>query len=424
MPSSSVPRDPALRNWSIVVLLGAGMIVAYLDRANLSVALAVPEFKELFHLSDQDRGWLNSAFFWTYALLQIPSGMLVDRFGVKIPYAICFLFWSAVSAATALAGLFWQLLMLRLLLGVGEAMVTPGSMRWIRFHIDEKHRGLAISLFLAGTKFGPALGAPVAAYLIQNYGWRQMFAILGLGALIWLIPWWTLVRNDDRQLERDSASSASSRPAIGFGEVLKTPLIWGVIIGTFSYNYFVYFCMTWLPAYFVEHRHLPLDRMGIYTGFSFAGMAVVAILAGAAADWMIARGAPAIKVRKGFTIAGFVVASTEVFGAMSRSTDVAVLFAIVSLAGLGLATANYWGLTQTMMPGAAIGSIAGVQNCASNLSGIAAPIITGWLLHKTGNYEAPMQAIWLVLLLGIGAYLGLVRERYIPKPKLELGTQA
>ena len=131
-----------------------------------------------------------------------------------------------------------------------------------------------------------------------------------------------------------------------FSATLRMPAFWGVMIGTFCYNYFVFFSMTWLPAYFVESRGLNLSRMGAFTAFSFGGMATVAIIAGWAADRLIARGADPVRTRKGFTIAGFLIASTEVLGALSSSTDVAVIFAIVSLTGLGLATANYWALTQ------------------------------------------------------------------------------
>jgi ACS family D-galactonate transporter-like MFS transporter len=403
-----------VRRWSIVILLSLGMIIAYIDRGNISVALASSGFKAMFNLTDQDRGLLNSAFFWSYALLQIPAGFLVDRFGVKNPYTIAFLFWSVVSAATALAGTFAQILILRILLGIGEALVTPASLRWIRYNIDESRRGTAVGIYMAGTKFGPALGAYLAALLIASYGWRQMFAILGLGCLLWLIPWRLLVRDDDRELEEASVAK-SPHAAVPFGDLLKTPLIWGVLLGTFCYNYFVFFSMTWLPAYFVEQRGLSLNSMGLYTAFSFGGMAAVAIAAGWFADRLIARGADAVRVRKGFTIAGFVVASTEVFGALSANTEVALFFAVVSLTGLGLATANYWALTQTLVPGASIGRISGAQNCASNLSGIAAPLLTGWLKQTTGTYAAPMQAIWVFLIIGIACYLFLVRKRYAPQ---------
>ncbi len=172
----------SFRRWFLVCWLCLGMIIAYVDRSNFSVALAAKDFKTVFQLTDADRGTLNSVFFWSYALLQIPAGFLVDRFGVKFPYAIAFFFWSLVSAATAAAGSVWQLVSLRLLLGVGEALVTPAGLRWVRFNVAERQRGLAVGIYMSGTKYGPAVGAPLAAWLLQMYGWRQMFLILGFGS--------------------------------------------------------------------------------------------------------------------------------------------------------------------------------------------------------------------------------------------------
>jgi MFS family permease len=144
-------------------------------------------------------------------------------------------------------------------------------------------------------------------------------------------------------------------------------------------------------------------------------MAIVATAAGFAADRLIARGYNAVKVRKAFILAGFLTASTEIFGAKAESHQVAIFFAIFSLSGLGLMTANYWALTQTLIPGAAVGRIVGVQNCAANIPGIVAPALTGWLKSTTGSFEAPMQAIWFFLICGVAAYLFLVREKYAPK---------
>jgi MFS family permease len=287
-------------------------------------------------------------------------------------------------------------------------------MRWIRFHFQEKERGLAIGLYMAGTKFGPAIGGWIAALLIQRQGWKGMFLWLGLGSLLWLIPWLLVAEDDDRRIEQAAKPSGPQR-SISVWALMSSPVIWGTIVGTFCYMYFVYFCMTWMPAYFVERRHLSLDSMGMYTLFSFGGMATVSALAGWAADRMIVRGGNPVGVRKAFTIAGFLMASTEVIGALSDSNSVALFFAVFSLSGLGLATANYWALTQTLIPGGAIGRIIGIQNCAANLPGVVAPILTGWLMQKTGSYDAPMQAIWFFMLLGIAAYVFLVREKYAPK---------
>ena len=400
--------------WTTIGLLVVGVIIAYVARSNISVAVVVPEFRRLFNLTDASRGTLNSAFFWSYAFLQIPAGWIVDRYGVKYPYAIAFFAWSLVSAATALGVTLAQLIGLRFLLGIAESVVTPASMRWIRFHFAEKERGLAIGVYMTGTKIGPAIGAPLAAWLIDLYDWRMMFIILGVGSMIWLLPWLFMVHDDDRQIEK-AAAMLNQVPATPFWRIMASPVIWGTIIGTFCYMYFVYFCMTWMPAYFVERRHLSLGGMGLYTFFSFGGMAAVSALGGWAADAMIARGHNPVSVRKAFTIAGFLIASTEVVGALSDSVPVALFFAVFSLSGLGLATANYWALTQTLIPGGAIGRIVGIQNCAANLPGIVAPILTGWLKEATGKYDAPMQAIWFFLVLGIAAYVFLVREKYAPR---------
>ncbi len=399
------------RRWSIVGLLCVGLMVAYFDRVNLAIALAAPEFKDFFRLTDPQRGALNSAFFWSYALLQIPAGWFTDRFGVKYPYAVSFFIWSLLSAAAALTGTFWQLFALRVALGVAESVVIPSGMRWIRFHCPENRRGLAVGLYMAAAKVGPGLGPYLAATLLVAYGWRPMFVILGLGSLAWLVPWLTLVRDDDRELERAAAVETGSRP-VAFSRILATPIIWGIVVGTFCYQYFVYFCMTWMPAYFAERRGLSLENSGAYTMFSFLGMATVATLAGWAADRLIDRGMDPIRVRKGFIIAGFLTASTEIFGVLSQSNSAALFWAVFSLSGLGLTTANYWALTQTMLPGAAVGRVVGVQNCAASVSGIAASLLTGWLKQATGSYQAPMQTIWVFLLLGVASYVFVVRNKY------------
>jgi len=395
-----------MRRWVTVFLLAAGLTIAYVDRTNLSVALAAADFRHYFDFTDEQRGFLNSAFFWSYTLLQIPAGLAVDRFGVKRPITLALLFWCLVSAATSMTTLLWQLIALRLLLGVGEAVVFPAGLSWIHRNIEEERRGFAAGLFVGATKWGPAIAAPLAAWLVGHYGWRSMFVVVGLGGLTWLIPWIWLAEEGVRPPKRPRRAPA----AVPMAALLRSRIIWGTLVGTFCYNFFFSFSITWLPAYFVERRHLSLGSMGIYTMFSFAGSAVVAILAGAAADWLVARGFDAAATRRVFTIVGLLCASTEVFGALANSNQVAVFFAIFSMAGLGLATANYWALTQTLVTRAAAGRVAGLQNTAVNLAQIVAPILTGWLKQVTGSYTAPMQAIWVALLLGVGAYVFLVRR--------------
>lgn len=394
--------------WVVVVLLALAAVFAYIDRVNLSVALIDPHFKAFYKLSNTDRGLTNSAFFWSYAALQIPAGWIVDRFGSKRPMAIGFLVWSLLTATTALTTGFSALFAVRLLLGVGEAVMHPASMRWIRFNFEERNRGLAIGVFMSGSKFGPAIGAVAAAWLIEHYGWQAMFVIMGVAALVWLIPWLLFVKPDVSAIQK----VAASEPAVPMGRLLRSPVLWGTVIGTFCYMYFVYFCLTWMPAYFNEARRLSLASSSLFTTFGFAGMATVSILGGWAADLLIRRGHGAVKVRKAFTIAGFLLATTILIGARASSLNMALLFSVLSLSGLGLATANYWALTQTLIPGSSIGRIVGIQNFAASSAGIVAPILTGWLVDTTKSFDAPIKTIAVFIALGVGAYLVLVREKY------------
>jgi len=413
--SASSPTYSTTRRWLVVALLAVASIVAYIDRVNLSVALIDVDFKTFFGLSNTDRGLANSAFFWSYAALQMPAGWLVDRYGSKRPIAIGFTVWSILTAVTSLTTGFSMLFAIRALLGVAEAVIHPASMRWIRFNFPEKHRGLAIGLFMSGSKFGPAIGAVAAAWLIESHGWRAMFFILGAGALLWLIPWMLVVKKDRDTGSVDQSVAAAARAAaehVPMRRLFASPVLWGTIIGTFCYMYFVYFCMTWMPAYFNEARHLSLKSSSLYTTFSFAGMAVVAILGGWAADRLIARGLDAVFIRKAFTITGFLLATTVLIGVTPVSLNVALFFSVLSLSGLGLATANYWALTQTLIPSGSTGRIVGIQNCAASLAGIVAPILTGWLVDTTHSFDAPIKAVAIFIVIGVGAYLFLVRKKY------------
>ncbi len=292
-------------------------------------------------------------------------------------------------------------------------MNTPAGMRWIRLNFGEQRHGFVMGLYQASAKVGPAIGAPLTAWLLIRYGWRAMFFVLGFGALLWLVPWMLLVRDNDRDIE-DAVLKRPGVPPISFGELLGNRVMWGIIIGSFCYNYFNYFCLTWLPAYFAESRGLSLNSTGWFTGFSFWGFAFVATAAGFWADKIVHNGGDAVRIRKNFIVAGFLIASTEMIGAGSSSNTVALFFAIFSLSGLGLATGNYWALTPAIMPGAPAARLAAVQNMAANLPGIVAPILTGWLKQITGGYSAPMAANLFFLLLGIGSYAFLVRRKYAP----------
>ncbi len=420
METSKPERSGATSRWTILALLAIGVLISFIDRTNISSALADKNFVHEFALTNVDRGWISAAFFWSYGLFQIPMGWVADRYGVKWPYAICFALWclstALMGAFTALAGL----IVMRLIIGMTEAIVIPGSYRWIRNNFDESQNGLAVGILAMGNKFGPAIGAPIGAWFIVNYSWHIMFVAIGLVGLIWLVPWLLLVRNDF-PTKTQLAVAKRKASSVTLSSILSSPVVWGGMITNFCYGYFTFYCMTWMPAYLVEQRGLSLGKSGLYTFFSFAGIAIVAAIAGWAADRIIARGNDPILVRKAFTIAGFIGGCTVLLGAYAQTLEMALFWNVLSLSLLGLATANNLVLSRlTLIPKQAIGLVTGVQQVATSLAGGVAASLSGWLLHVSGNYDLAMMVIFVFLLIGATATATLFRPQWSPKVTEEL----
>jgi MFS family permease len=410
-------EDESFNPWPILILLMLGLLISFVDRTSLSSALADKSFISSFNLTNVDRGWLNSAFFWAYGLMQLPMGYVVDRYGVKWPYAICFSIWCLATALTGLVSALGALILMRLLIGAAEAVVIPASYRWIGTNISESRKGLAAGLFAMGGKLGPAIGAPLAAWLIVHQSWQFMFVATGMAGLIWLAPWLKWVKSDFPGAGEIAARKRKAS-SVSLAAILKSPVIWGAMINNFCYGYFVFYCMTWMPAYLVETRGLSLKQSGLYTFFSFIGIAIVATIAGYAADKIIERGRDAVLVRKCFVVAGFVGGTTVLLGVQASTLESALFFNVVSLTLLGLTTANNLALCKlTLIPKPVIGLATGVQQLATSLAGGVSASLSGWLLHVSGGYTLPMMVIVGFLVLGVVNTIVLLRPKWSPKVK-------
>jgi ACS family D-galactonate transporter-like MFS transporter len=410
------PRAAKAENpWAILVLLALGLMISFIDRTSLSSALADKGFIQHFALTNVDRGWLNSAFFWSYGVLQMPMGWLVDRYGVKWPYAACFMAWCLTAAATAMVTTLSALILMRLLIGAAESVVVPATYRYLADHFPEHRKGTALGIFSIGGKMGPALGAPIAAWMIVHASWQVMFLATGLVGLVWLAPWLLMLRSD-HPTPAELVVRTRSASSVPLSNLLASPVVWGGLVNNFCYAYFNFYCMTWMPAYLVEQRGLSLEKSGLYTFFRFTGIAVVAAVAGWAADMLIARGRDAVRVRKAFIVAGFAGATTVLLGAHASSLQMALLWNVLSLTLLGLVTANNLALCKlTLIPRQAVGLNTGLQQVATSLAGGVSASLSGWLLHVGGSYELPMMAIFGFLVAGAVSTLVLMRREWAPR---------
>ncbi|WP_321796777.1 MFS transporter [Caballeronia sp. J97] len=415
METSKPARQGDAGRWAVLALLAIGVLISFVDRTSISSTLADVNFIRHFALTDIDRGWINAAFFWSYGVFQVPMGWVADRYGVKWPYAISFAAWCIATALMGAVTALSALVVMRLIIGMAEAIVIPASYRWIRNNFDESQNGLAVGILAMGNKFGPALGAPVGAWFIVNYSWQMMFVATGLAGLIWLAPWLLMVKNDLPSKTERAAKDRSAR-TVSLASILSSPVVWGGMTTNFCYGYFTFYCMTWMPAYLVEQRSLSISSSGIFTFFSFAGIAIVAAIAGWAADRIIARGHDPILVRKAFTIAGFIGGCTVLLGAHAQTLEMALFWNVLSLSLLGLVTANNLVLSRlTLIPKQAIGLVTGVQQVATSLAGGVAASLSGWLLHVSGSYDLPMLVILVFLLIGATATAILYRPEWAPK---------
>lgn len=413
--TASVAKTSAERPWAILVLLTIGWTISFIDRTSLSSALADKSFIHEFSLTSIQRGWLGSAVFWSYAVLQLPMGWVVDRYGAKWPYAICFALWCIAAAATGMSHSLSTLFVVRLLIGASEAIVLPASYRYIADHFDDSNKGTATGIFSLGGKVGPAIGAAVAAWLIVSYSWKDMFVLTGLLGMLWLVPWLVMVKNDFPSTEQLAGARRRAK-SVPLRNLLVSPVVWGGFIMTFSYTYFVFYCATWMPSYLVEQRGLTLMRSGLLTFVSFISVSVVAVAAGWAADRIIACGWDTLVVRKAFVVAGALGGMTVLLGAYVHSQQAALFWNVASLSLAGLATANNLALSKlTLIPKQAIGLNTGILTIATSLAGAVSASLCGWLLHVGKSYTLPMMSVCVFLGIGAISAIALMRREWAPK---------
>src|SRR5580658_6010343 len=267
MPEIGLSRVRMTRGeWTVVALLVFSVVINYVDRSNLS--LAVPILEKQFSISAYQAGELLGAFSWTYALVQLfgLSGWLADRFHAGWVLFLGYLLWSLATAATGLTTSFAALFALRLMLGLGESVAYPCYSR-IFATMPQAHRGRANAMIDAGTKLGPAAGAFVGGIVLVDFGWQMLFVFFGLGALIWLPLWYGAMPAGGRSggaadaveqnAEVDTAErNVAAEPSIM--KMLRLPCAWGSFIGHFCGNYFYYFLLAWLPTFLVQEEHLSI----------------------------------------------------------------------------------------------------------------------------------------------------------------------
>ena len=391
------------RRWTLIGLLFVASFINYLDRATISVAL--PLISVDLHLGPETKGLVLSAFFWSYALMQIPVGWCADRWNLRWLYAGLFALWSLACGFTGFAGSLLVLILLRIMLGIGESIYLPGGTKIVSLLFPSADRGLPSGLFDSGTRLGLAVGAPLIAALIAFFGWRNMFGLVGFTAILWVVPWLLAAPRNLQSVPSVPAGGAlpPSR-RIHFNRNL-----FGMCLGFFCFDYYWYLYVTWIPDYLVTVRHLTLVRAGFYAALPYFVFGACQPLGGWVADALIRRGWNETRTRKTMLGAAFLCGLMLIPAARAGSPLSALAF-LVGGSFVGLANGNMFAILQSCAPPNEVGIWTGFENFAGNIGGVLAPVVTGFLIARTGAYLPAFALATGILVAGIFAYGFIVGE--------------
>ncbi|MDA3625483.1 MFS transporter [Saccharopolyspora oryzae] len=405
----------------IAVLLFGTVVINYLDRSNLSIAL--PAIAEELELSKAQQGLLLSAFGWTYAAMQIPGGWLVDRIRPRVLYPLCLVLWSLATLFMGMVGGFVALIVLRLLVGACEAPAYPINSRVATVWFPERERGTAIGFYTSGQFIGLALLTPVLSWLQSAVSWHWVFILTGLVGIVWGAVWYLGYR-EPRESRANAAEVELIRSGGGLVDlvdeqprraritrgdlatVLGRRKLWGIYLGQFCLTSTLWFFLTWFPTYLVDYRGMDYIKSGFLASLPFVAALVGVLTSGVVSDFLLRRGASLGLARKAPIIIGLLLSTLMVGANFTDSTALVIVFLSVAFFGNGLASIT-WSLVSALAPERLLGLTGGMFNFIGNLSSIATPIVIGFLVTED-SFAPAFGYMTAVTVAGILSYVLLV----------------
>jgi MFS family permease len=438
LPTQEIPGKTKVprRRWRIAWLLGIGVLVNYFDRVNLSVSHDA--LITAFGVSNITFGYLSSAYNLTYAACQLPIGVLLDKLGVKRVGRFGIFLWSAASFGAAVTPTLGGLFGARFLLGVGEAPTFPANAKAIGLWFPSQERSLATAMFDAAAKLSSAVGVPIIGIALLIAGWRWSFALTGLISVAYLVYFWRVYKDPDddpkltrieRHLIEETFEGSELRraPEVGqtsLGRLLLRRKVLGLAIGLGAYNYVFYLLLTWLPSYLSFALHIDLLHSFLYTSVPWIFATITDIVVGGwLVDFLVKRGWNASNVRRVILIGGTACGLGLLGAAQAHTPTRALIWISISIGGLAAAAPVGWSLPSLIAGRNDVGKVGGIINLSNQISGISAPIVTGYLVTAFHSYAWAFGVAAAYLVIGIAAYifmLGKIERTYdSPLDKLQ-----
>jgi sugar phosphate permease len=403
---------------ALAMLVVAG-VINYIDRATLAVAN--PLIREDLGLSIADMGYLLSAFLWSYAFAQLPTGAMVDRLGPRILLTFGLSLWSLAQVLGGLVRGFGEFFGARILLGIGEAPQFPTGARVVRDWFNQRDRGLATGVFNCASSLGTAIAVPLLTFLMLAFGWRTMFMIMGVAGLAMAAVWYFAYRNPEERaltpeenVYRTQGDPPGQRTKVTLREwmlLFRFRTTWGMILGYFGCIYLTWIYTAWLPGYLEIERHMSVKFTGVAAAIPFAWGVVGGVVGGYLADILLRRGVAPLKSRRyPAAIALLGTALCTAAAAYVSSNVLAIVFISASLFLVYVTSTCAWALSSVAVPTNCTASIGAMQNFGGYLGGALAPTVTGLIVQHTGSFVPALVVGALIGVASAASYLFIVDQ--------------
>ena len=426
---AATPRVKFIQRVALTMLVVAGCI-NYIDRATLAVAN--PLIRDEMHLSIADMGYLLSAFLWSYAFAQLPTGAMVDKLGPRLLLTLGLSLWSLAQLLGGIVASFGQFFGARILLGIGEAPQFPTGARVARDWFNPRDRGLATGIFNCASSLGTAIAVPLLTFLMLAFGWRWMFAIMGIAGLMMAACWYVVYRNPTdidltagENAYRTQGDPPGQRTKVTFAEwkqLFRFRTTWGMIGGYFGTIYITWIYTAWLPGYLEIERHMSVKYTGFAAAIPFAWGVVGGVLGGFLADILVRRGVSPMRSRKvPAAVALLLTAGCTLAAAFVSSNVLAIAFISASLFLVYMTSTCAWALSSVAAPTNCTASIGAMQNFGGYLGGALAPTVTGLIVQGTGSFQLALVVGAVIATCSAASFLFVVKD---PITAIDLGVPA
>lgn len=418
--SQSTTTNRPNRRWSIAILLGIGVLVNYLDRVNLSVAHDAVATK--FGTSDVLFGYLLSAYSWTYAAMQIPSGSLLDRFGVRRIMLVAVALWAVASGLAAVAASIGVLFAARFLLGIGEAPSFPANAKAIGLWFPHEERGVPTAMFDAAAKLSIGLSTPFLGLILLRFGLRVSFATTAVLSLCYAALFAVVYRDPRHREVPHLEEHPADGSTLGITDFLAYRRVWGATIGSGACNYCFYLLLTWLPFYLQRGLHMTQRNAVLLTAVPWlVASASGFLIGGRLVDVLIKRGHNADLVRRS-VLAGGTAFGLFIFApAHVHQPRVVLICLALALSGIATASPVAWTLPSLLAPARGTGRVGAIINLSGQIAAITAPIITGYISQRTHSFRAAFDVAGVVVFAGLLSYVFLLGHiesiQPVPRPR-------